>query len=138
MGAASAVGYALGAVLRGASVRQWNEPVAGALIGAVAGLALHLVIGSGHRSMLREIRAGDPIGVRLYALGGVLTITAQMCTIAAMRHIPVAIATVITLCTPLVVLPASYFLLRNRERIGLAMLAGAVLTMAGMAVIVLA
>jgi drug/metabolite transporter (DMT)-like permease len=55
-----------------------------------------------------------------------------------MSHIPVAIATVITLCTPLVVLPASYFLLRNRERIGLATLAGAVLTMAGMAVIVLA
>ena len=45
--------------------------------------------------------------------------------IASMRHIPVAVATVITLCTPLVVIPASYWLMKNQERIGAATLIGA-------------
>ena len=52
--------YSVGNVFRGASVRQWNEPVAGAMLGAVAALALHLVIGSGHRRSSRELRDRRP------------------------------------------------------------------------------
>ncbi len=129
--------YAVGNVLRGASVRQWDEPVAGALLGAIAALALHLVIGSQHRRLVRELIAADHTGLRLYALGGVLTISAQMCMIASMRHIPVAVAAVITLCTPLVVIPASYWLTKNQERISAATLFGALMTMAGVAAIVM-
>jgi uncharacterized membrane protein len=137
VGIGATLAYSVGNVLRGASVRQWNEPVAGAMLGAVAALALHLVIGSGHRTLLRELLAADRTGLRLYALGGVLTISAQICMIASMRHIPVAVATVITLCTPLVVIPASYWLMKNQERIGPATLIGAAVTMAGIAAIVL-
>lgn len=137
VGMGATLAYSVGNVLRGASVRQWNEPVAGAMLGAVAALVLHLVIGSGHRALLRELLAADRTGLRLYALGGVLTISAQMCMIASMRHIPVAVATVITLCTPLVVIPASYWLMKNQERIGSATLIGAAITMAGVAAIVL-
>ena len=137
VGIGATLAYAVGNVLRGASVRQWNEPVAGAMLGAVAALALHFVIGSGHRSFVRELFAADRAGVRLYAFGGVLTIAAQMCMIASMRHIPVAVATVITLCTPLVVLPASYWLMKNQERLGPATLIGAAITMGGVAAIVL-
>ena len=136
VGIGATLAYSVGNVLRGASVRQWNEPVVGALLGAAAALALHLVIGSGHRTLVRELIAADRTGVRLYALGGVLTISAQMCMIASMRHIPVAVVTVITLCTPLVVIPASYWLMKNQERIGPATLIGAAVTMAGVAAIV--
>jgi len=52
-----------------------------------------------------------------------------------MRYIPVAVATVITLCTPLVVIPVSYWLLKDRERLGLATLIGAAVTMAGVVAI---
>lgn len=137
IGAGATLAYSVGNVLRGASVRQWNEPIAGALLGAVAAIVLQLVLGKRNRSLLRDLHAGDATAIRLYALGGVLTISAQMCMIASMRHIPIAIATVITLCTPLVVMPVSYWVLRNQERIGAATLAGAALTLAGMAVVVL-
>lgn len=136
IGSGATIAYSVGNVLRGASVRQWNEPVAGAMLGAAAALALQLLIGS-RRGTIDALRAADRRGVRLYAIGGVLTISAQMCMIASMRYIPVAIATVITLCTPLVVMPFSYLVMRNEERIGLRTLAGAALTMAGMAIVVL-
>jgi drug/metabolite transporter (DMT)-like permease len=111
--------------------------VAGALIGAFAAILLQLAFGRRNRGLLLDVRAADSTGVRLYALGGVLTISAQMCMIASMRHIPVAVATVITLCTPLVVMPISYWAMRNQEEIGLATLAGAALTLAGIAIVVL-
>ena len=131
VGIGATFAYSVGNVLRGAAVRDWNEPSAGAMLGALAALLLHVVVGSDHAGLVRRIRAADPSGVRLYAFGGVLTITAQMCTVASMRYIPVAVTTVITMCTPLVVLPASYWLLKNRERLGAATLIGAAITMAG-------
>jgi drug/metabolite transporter (DMT)-like permease len=137
VGVGATLAYSLGNVLRGASVRQWNEPIAGAMLGAVAALLLQIAIGRDNAALPQRLRAADRGGLGLYAIGGVLTITAQMCMIASMRHIPVAITTVITLCTPLVVIPFSYWVLKNRERIGLRMLVGAALTMAGMAVVAL-
>jgi hypothetical protein len=47
---------------------------------------------------------------------GVLTIVAQVCTIAAMKLAPVAVVALITLCTPLVVFPIELFLPRQRRR----------------------
>ena len=137
VGLGATFAYALGNVLRGASVRQWNEPVAGAMLGAVAALLLQLVIGRGNAALPRRVRAADRGGLGLYAIGGVLTIAAQMCMIASMRYIPVAVTSVITLCTPLVVMPFSYWVLKNRERIGVRTLVGAALAMAGMAIVVL-
>ena len=135
VGLGATFAYSVGNVLRGAAVRAWYEPVAGAMLGALAALVLHLVIGSGHAALVRRIAAADQRGVRLYAFGGVLTISAQMCMVASMRYIPVAVATVITLCTPLVVIPVSYWLLKDRERLGLATLIGAAVTMAGVVAI---
>jgi len=137
IGAGATLAYSIGNVLRGASVRQWNEPVAGAMLGALAALGLQLVFGARGAALVSRIRSAHGAGVGLYALGGVLTISAQMCMIASMRYIPVAITTVITLCTPLVVMPVSYFALRNQERIEARTLVGAALTMAGMAIVVL-
>jgi len=54
-----------------------------------------------------------------------------------MRLVPVSIVALITLCTPLVVFPVSYFFLGNDERINARTLIGAALTLSGIALIVL-
>jgi len=136
VGFASSAAYAIGNVMRGAGVREWDEPIAGALIGAVAGIACHFALTRGHRAMLRGLRTAHRGGLALFAMSGVLTIVAQVCTIAAMKLAPVSVVALITLCTPLVVFPASYFFLRNDEGINARTLAGAALTLAGIALIV--
>jgi drug/metabolite transporter (DMT)-like permease len=137
IGIGATLAYSVGNVLRGASVREWNEPVAGAMLGAVAALVLQLLFGRGNATLPQRIRGADRTALALYATSGVLTITAQICMIASMRYIPVAITTIITLCTPLVVMPVSYWVLKNQDAIGARTLLGAALTMGGMAIVVL-
>ena len=137
IGAASSAAYAVGNVMRGAGVRQWNEPVAGALIGAITGILLHVALTPRRGGMLREMRKAQRAGVAIFAAGGILTITAQMCVIGAMRYAPISVVSLITLCTPLLVFPASYFLLRNEERIDPRAIAGGLLALAGVAMIIL-
>ena len=50
---------------------------------------------------------------------------------------PVSVVALITLCTPLLVFPASYFLLKNDEGINPRTVVGAALTLAGIAMIIL-
>jgi drug/metabolite transporter (DMT)-like permease len=137
VGLGSSAAYAVGNVMRGAGVREWDEPIAGALIGAVAGIACHFAFARGHRDMLRGLRAAHRGGLALFALSGVLTIVAQTCVIAAMKLAPVSVVALITLCTPLIVFPVSYFVLGNDEGISARTLVGAGLTIAGVATIVL-
>ncbi|HTQ01498.1 MAG TPA: DMT family transporter [Casimicrobiaceae bacterium] len=137
LGAGSSAAYAVGNVMRGAGVREWNEPIAGALIGAGAGFAVHLVLGSGHLELARSLRHANRRGIALFAASGVITIGAQMCAIAAMRFAPVSVVALITLCTPVFVFPLSYFFLHNDEGISVRTAVGAVLTLAGIAMIVL-
>jgi drug/metabolite transporter (DMT)-like permease len=136
-GLMSSIAYAVGNVMRGAGVREWNEPIAGVLIGAVSGIACHFALSRGHGDMLRSLPTAHRGGLALFALSGVLTIVAQVCTIAAMKVAPVSLVALITLCTPLLVFPASYFLLGNDEGIRARTVAGAALSLAGIAMIVL-
>jgi uncharacterized membrane protein len=136
IGMTSSAAYGVGNVMRGAGVRAWDEPVAGALIGALVGLALHLTFGSGHADVVRGLRTAHRGGVALFGLSGVLTICAQMVVISAMKYAPVSIVALITLCTPLLVFPMSYFLLKNDEGINPRTLLGAALTLAGIGMIV--
>ena len=137
LGLGSSLAYAIGNVMRGTGVRVWNEPILGALLGAVFGLGLHLVFSSGKRGMLAGLRSASRSGAWLYALMGVTTISAQICTIAAMRFIPLSIATLITLCTPVLVFPLSHLLFKNSEGIGRTTLIGCAMTLLGIFVIVL-
>jgi drug/metabolite transporter (DMT)-like permease len=137
LGVGSAFAYGLGNVMRGVGIARWDEAAAGALLGAVAGLALQLVLGSRKEGALATLRRADRRGLALYAVIGCTTIVAQVFTIEAMAHAPVAIVALITLCTPLVVFPASYLMLRNEEGITGRSVAGALLALAGIAVIVL-
>ena len=137
LGLFSSLAYAVGNVLRGAAIRSWNEPVLGALVGAVFGLALHLLFSSGRRGLPGRLRNASPSGIALFALIGVTTISAQMCTIAAMRYIPLSVATLVTLCTPILVFPLSHWLYRNQDEITVRTLAGSALTLFGIFVIVM-
>lgn len=137
LGLGSSLAYAIGNVLRGSAVRSWPEPVLGALVGAVCGLALHLAFSSGKREMLASLRSASRSGAWLYALMGVTTISAQMCAIGSMRYIPLSIATLITLCTPILVFPLSHLLFKNSEDVTGTTLLGCALTLAGIFIIVM-
>jgi len=137
LGVGSSAAYAMGNVFRGAAIRQWNELALGVLIGALTGLALQLALGTGQRDVVRSLATADKRGVRLFIASGVLTIGGQLLTVAAMAFTPVAVVSLITLCTPLVVFPASYFLLGNEENIGWRTVLGGVLTLGGIAAVVL-
>lgn len=137
LGLCSSLAYAAGNVLRGMAVRRWNEPVLGALVGAVCGLLLHIAFTADRAAMVRQLRKAHRGGVGCFALLGVTTISAQMCTIASMRYIPLSIATLITLCSPLLVFPLSHWLGQNHEPITPRTVVGCGLTLFGIFVIVL-
>jgi drug/metabolite transporter (DMT)-like permease len=136
LGLCSSMAYAVGNVLRGAAVRQWSEPILGALLGAVVGLVLHLALSKDKSTMVSRLRTSSKRGVWLFILIGVCTISGQISTISAMRFIPVSIATLVTLCTPLLVIPLSRVVYKNQERLSAIALLGASLTLLGMAIIV--
>ena len=137
LGLGSSLAYAIGNVLRGSAVRLWNEPILGAWVGAVCGLLLHLAFSSGKRQLVARLREASRSGLWLYALIGVATISAQMCTIGAMRYIPLSVATLVTLCTPLLVFPLSHWLFKQQEKITAMLLTGSALTLLGIFIIVL-
>ncbi|MCL6598127.1 MAG: DMT family transporter [Alicyclobacillus macrosporangiidus] len=135
LGISSSVAYAIGNVLRGAAIHHWDEPIFGALLQALAGMALHFTTSDKVKQLRHEFREADRRGISLYVLGGALTIGGQTCVIAAMRYIPVSVATVISMCQPLLVIPISYFLLKNQEGITLRLIGGCLLVLAGIALI---
>lgn len=137
LGLGSSLAYAIGNVLRGSAVRIWNEPILGAWVGAVCGLALHLAFSSDKRQLFSRFRVESRSGICLYALIGVCTISAQICTIGSMRYIPLSVATLVTLCTPLLVFPFSHWLFKQQEEITSPVLAGSALTLLGIFIIVL-
>ncbi len=137
LGLGSSLAYAIGNILRGWAVRSWNEPIAGAFAGAVVGLALHLLFSRGRRGFIAKVKKADRSGTALYGLVGITTISAQMCFIASMRFIPVSVATLVTLCTPLLILPISRWLFGNQDGVTSRTLIGGAVTLAGMVVVVL-
>jgi drug/metabolite transporter (DMT)-like permease len=136
LGIAGSLAYAVGIVLRSAAVHSWNEPILGTLLGASSGVMLHMLFSSGTKDIVREIRLADRTGVLLFMATGVLTILAQMCTIASLIYVPVSVTALITLCTPALVFPMSYFLLKNQEKITIHTVLGSVLTLAGIVAVV--
>ncbi len=133
VGVGSSAAYSGSHIFRGSAVRIWNEPLLGATIGAGAAL-LALLLASRHQlpAYRREI-LGNRKGAWLFAGIGVLQFLAQSLVIASMKYIPVSVAALVSMCTPLVVVPISYFLMRNEERLNAIMLVGILITMSGTA-----
>ena len=133
----SAASYAVANVLRGAAIRSWNEPVLGGIISAFAGMFAQAALMPKTRASLWKLPSVSRSGLLLWGLIGTMTICAQISVIAAMRTIPVGVANLITMSTPIVVTPASYFLLRNQEGITGKTVLGIALVLGGISVIVL-
>lgn len=137
VGAGSAAAYSLSHVFRASGVRQWNEALLGALIGVAAGL-LMLALAS-HRRLpeyVRQARA-NPKAARVYFGVGGLQFLAQALVIASMKYIPASMAALISMCTPLVVVPVSFFALRNHERLSWVTVLGIAITLVGITLVVL-
>ena len=137
VGVGSAAAYSISHVFRAAAVRQWNEPLLGTLIGGAAGL-LVLALASHKRlgQYVRQARA-NPEATRVYLGVGGLQFLAQALVIASMKYIPASVAALISMCTPLVVMPVSFIALRNRERLGWVTVFGIAITLAGISLVVL-
>lgn len=131
-----AFSYAVGNILRGVAVESWNVPVLGVLLGALTGLAAYSIFGFATRDVRQRIRGADRAGLSLFALGGVLTVLAQACMIGAMSYTLVSTVTLVTLSTPILVLPLGYFVLKNEEGILPRTVFGAVAVLAGVTAIV--
>ena len=66
-----------------------------------------------------------------------MQIAAQALMVTSLAYIPASIAALITMCSPLIVLPASLWLFRNRECIGFLVVLGMVITIGGVALTLL-
>jgi drug/metabolite transporter (DMT)-like permease len=137
VGLGSASAYSASHIFRAAAVRQWNEPLLGAAIGALAG-TLALALGSHRRwrSYVAQVRS-HPRAAQAYFAAGALQLVAQALVIASMRFIPASVAALVSMCTPLAVMPLSFLLLRNRERLRPATAWGICITLVGIALVVL-
>lgn len=137
IGLGSSAAYAVSHVLRAASVREWNEPLAGVALGAAAGSLALLLVNRRNFISLRARIAAQPAAAKMYCVAGSMQLTGQALMIASMAHIPASFAALITMCTPLVVLPLSQALFRNREGIGLHAVLGMLATIVGVAMMML-
>ena len=137
IGLGSTCAYAISHVFRGAAVREWDEAVVGATLGALAGVVVLLLV-SGRRTIVAagNIR-GQPLGALMYCAIGSMQFGAQVLMIASMKYIPVSVAALIACCTPLVVMPVSMLMLKNAERLRPLAVAGVLATVAGVALVIL-
>ncbi|THC39306.1 DMT family transporter [Massilia sp. Mn16-1_5] len=137
LGTGGSLAYAISTVVRGAAIRDWNQPLAGALLGALTGLLLHVVFSQEIRAVPENLRAADRRGVHLFLICGALTISAQICAIWSLRYIDVALSSLITLSTPLLVIPAGYFLFAKKEILSSRTWIGGAMVLIGVATLTL-
>jgi len=137
IGLGSSTAYAVSSILRAGAVQSWNEPIAGVALGAAAGTLVMAFVNRRNLSELRRHTAAQPRETAMYAVVGGLQLVAQTLVIASLAHVPASISALITMCTPLVVLPVSLLVFKNREGIGPFVVLGMFITMAGLALTML-
>jgi DME family drug/metabolite transporter len=135
LSALTVIGFGVGNAIRGVAIRDWNEAALGAVLGSSAALLCQLAFESPIRAVIAGLRLGDRRAIGLYAASGIATVSGTMFSAMAMHRIEIAIATVVTYTTPLVVFPVSAFLYRNREALTLRTAAGAATVLVGIALL---
>ncbi len=118
-------------------MRTWNEAIFGSLVGTSAALLCQFASVRDWPKTLADLRASDRRGLLLFAGSGVATACGSMLTTYSMGYIEIAIATLITFTSPLVVFPVSVFVFGNREGITLRAAAGAAMVLAGIVLLAL-
>jgi uncharacterized membrane protein len=131
------VGFGLGNAIRGMAIREWNEAALGAVLASSAALLCQLATGSAVSAILAGLRKGENTAIGLYIASGVATVSGTMFGAMAMHRVEIAIATVVTYTTPLVVFPVSILLLRNREQLSLRSAIGALMVLSGIVLLAL-
>ncbi len=131
------IGFGTGNAFRGLAMRTWNEAIFGSLVGTAAALACQLVSVRDWPKTLADLRASDRRGLALFAASGIATACGSMLTTYSMAYIEIAIATLITFTSPLVVFPVSVFVFKNREGLGPRTVAGAGMVLAGIVLLAL-
>jgi drug/metabolite transporter (DMT)-like permease len=131
------VGFGTGNAIRGLAMRTWNEAIFGSLVGTAAALLCQLASMRNWPKTFADLRRSDRKGLALFAASGVATACGSMLTTYAMDYIEIAIATLITFTSPLVVFPVSVFVFRNREGLTLRAAAGAAMVLAGIVLLAL-
>ena len=126
-----ALSYAVGNVIRSSAVRDWDQAVFGGLLGAVCATVVYLAVHTDIPRLAQRLRTAPHSGLWLWALSGVLTISAQIALIASTRTIPVAVGVVVAAAIPLIVVPASALLFGNNEGVTARTVAGIVLIFGG-------
>ncbi|MCP3656966.1 MAG: DMT family transporter [Herbaspirillum sp.] len=137
LGTGGSMAYAISTVARGAAIRDWNAPLVGALLGASTGLLLHVVFSPDIRTIAAGVRTADRRGVMLFLASGVLSISAQICSIWSLRYVDVALSNLITLSTPLLVIPCGYYLFEKKEILSSRTWMGGAMVLAGVATLTL-
>lgn len=137
LGMGSAAAYAMSHILRAAGLREWPEALAGATVGAAAGL-LALLLASRKQlpATIARIRT-RPEGARLFCIVGMLQLIGQTLMILSLHHIPASFAALISMGSPLIVLPVSHFLVRTGEGLRPLTVVGIVLTITGVGLLAL-
>jgi len=130
-GVAAVAGFGLGNVVRGISIRGWDEPVLGAVIASLTALACQIASTRNWSAIAAQLRAADRKAYWLYAGCGVATTFGSIFLAMAMRHMEIALAVLVVHSTPLVIFPVSVFILRNREDLTGRTVLGAVLVLLG-------
>lgn len=130
-------GFGASNALRGLAMRSWNEAIFGALLGGTAAFLMQALITRDWRRVAEDFRKGGRAGVLLYVASGLATMGGAILIITAMNYMEIALATLVTHTTPLVVFPVSLILYRNREGLTLRTVAGVVLVLLGIALLAL-
>jgi DME family drug/metabolite transporter len=131
------IGFGAGNAIRGLAIRDWNEAALGAVLGSAAALLCQLATGIRISAIFAGLRNGERKAIGLYVASGVATVSGTMFSAMAMHRMEIAIATVVTYTTPLVVFPVSAFLFRNREALSVRTVAGAAMVLLGIVLLAL-
>jgi drug/metabolite transporter (DMT)-like permease len=131
------VGFGTGNALRGLAMRAWSEAIFGSLLGTGAALLCQAASIRSWPKASTQLFGADRRGLALFAASGIATACGSILTTSAMGYVEIAIATLITFTTPLVVFPVSVFALGNREGLNARTVAGAAMVLAGVALLAL-
>lgn len=137
VGIATTAGFGVGNVLRGVAIRAWDELLFGTMLSALAGLALQSAVTRDWPQIARQLRAGSPSAIALYAGCGIATALGTIFVTLAMKNMPIGLAVLVVHTTPVVIFPVSVFLLRHREELSARTVTGTLLVLGGIAALLL-
>ena len=128
-------GFGIGNVMRGLAMRGWEEAVLGTLIASAAALACQVVATRDWGKVAAQLRRADRTALWLYVGCGVTTSLGSIFVSLAMARMEIALAVLVVHTTPLVIFPASVFILKNREELTQRTLLGAFMVLSGIALL---